>query len=67
MMPDMDGLTTFQKLQVNQLTKHIPVIFLTARGRKSDQRSFTQLGVRGIITKPFNPQKLAAQVAAALS
>ncbi|BAB77027.1 response regulator [Anabaena sp. FACHB-709] len=66
MMPDMDGLTTLQKLQANQITKHIPVILLTARGRTSDQRLFTQLGARGIISKPFNPQKLAAQVAAAL-
>ncbi|OYD91543.1 two-component system response regulator [Nostoc sp. 'Peltigera membranacea cyanobiont' 210A] len=67
MMPDMDGLTTFQKLQANQITKHIPVIFLTARGRNNDKSLFNNLGVRGIISKPFNPQKLAVQVAAALS
>ncbi|NDJ20501.1 response regulator [Nostoc sp. B(2019)] len=67
MMPDMDGLTTFQQLQANQTTKHIPVILLTARGRATEQRLFTQLGVRGIISKPFNPQKLAVQVAAALN
>ncbi|WP_414565337.1 MULTISPECIES: response regulator [unclassified Anabaena] len=67
MMPDMDGWTTFKKLQANQITKHIPVIFLTAKGRTSDQHLFTQTGVRGIISKPFNPQKLAAQVAAVLS
>ncbi|WP_193197191.1 response regulator [Nostoc sp. MG11] len=67
MMPDMDGLTTFQQLQANQTTKHIPVILLTARGRTTDQRLFTQLGVRGIISKPFNSQKLAVQVAAALN
>ena len=67
MMPDMDGLTTFQKLQANQITKHIPVIFLTAKGRTNDQRLFSDLGVKGIITKPFNPQKLAVQVAAALN
>ncbi|BAY24008.1 two-component response regulator [Calothrix sp. NIES-2100] len=66
MMPDMDGLTTFQKLQANQLTKDIPVILLTARGRTFDQRLFVQMGIRGIISKPFNPQKLAIQVAAAL-
>ncbi|MEH1807134.1 response regulator [Nostoc sp.] len=67
MMPDMDGLTTFQKLQANQITKHIPVIFLTARGRNNDKHLFNNLGVRGIISKPFNPQKLAVQVAAVLS
>ncbi|MBD2356476.1 response regulator [Tolypothrix sp. FACHB-123] len=66
MMPDMDGLTTFQKLQANQLTKDIPVILLTARGRTFDQRLFVKMGIRGIISKPFNPQKLALQVAAAL-
>ncbi|MBH8556098.1 response regulator [Nostocaceae cyanobacterium CENA357] len=66
MMPDMDGLKTFQKLQANQITKDIPVILLTARGRNTDQNLFAQLGVRGIINKPFNPQKLANQVAAAL-
>jgi len=67
MMPDMDGLTTFHKLQANPLTKHIPVILLTARGRTSEGRLFSQLGVKGIISKPFNPQKLAVQVAAALN
>jgi len=67
MMPDMDGLTTFQKLQANQITKHIPVILLTARGRSNNEPLFSNLGVKGIISKPFNPQKLAVQVAAALS
>ncbi|MEA5626773.1 response regulator [Nostoc sp. UHCC 0251] len=67
MMPDMDGLTTFQKLQANQTTKHIPVILLTARGRNNDKQIFNELSVKGIISKPFNPQKLADQVAAALS
>ncbi|BDI14410.1 response regulator [Nostoc cf. commune SO-36] len=67
MMPDMDGLTTFQKLQANQTTKHIPVILLTARGRSNNEHLFSNLGIKGIISKPFNPQKLAVQVAAALS
>ncbi|QFS50717.1 response regulator [Nostoc sphaeroides] len=67
MMPDMDGLTTFEKLQANQITKHIPVILLTARGRTNNERLFKDIDVKGIISKPFNPQKLAIQVAAALN
>lgn len=67
MMPDIDGLTTFQKLQANPATRHIPVILLTARGREADERLFASLGVKGVINKPFNPLKLADQVAAALS
>lgn len=66
MMPDMDGLTTFQKLQANPATRHIPVILLTARGRSADESLFASLGVKGVINKPFNPLKLADQVAAAL-
>jgi DNA-binding response OmpR family regulator len=42
------------------------VILLTARGRNTDQSLFAELGVKGVISKPFNSQKLAAQVAAAL-
>ena len=67
MMPDMDGITTFQKLQASPATKHIPVILLTARGRATDQGLFTGLSITGVINKPFNPLKLADQVAAALS
>lgn len=66
MMPDMDGLTTFQKLQANPATKHIPVILLTARGRYADQNQLAELGMSGVINKPFNPLKLADQVIEAL-
>lgn len=67
MMPDMDGLTTFRQLQNNAATKTIPVIVLTARGRFADQSLFTELGIKGVLNKPFNPLKLADQVAAALN
>ncbi|BAZ68631.1 response regulator receiver protein [Fischerella sp. NIES-4106] len=66
MMPDMDGLTTFKNLQENPITKQIPVIFLTAKGRVAETRHFIEWGVTGVISKPFNAQKLAAQVAAVL-
>ncbi|WP_017314137.1 response regulator [Mastigocladopsis repens] len=66
MMPDMDGPTTFQQLQANPTTQHIPVILLTARGRAADHHLFAGLGVTGVINKPFNPHKLADQVAATL-
>lgn len=63
MMPDMDGPTTFQKLQADPHTSHIPVFFLTAKVQPSEQRQFIGLGVRGVIAKPFDPLKLAAEVA----
>ncbi len=66
MMPDMDGLTTFEKLQENSVTKTIPVILLTAKIQAADRRRYAQLGIKAAIAKPFNPLELAPQVASAL-
>jgi len=63
MMPDLDGPATFRLLQSLGDTRHIPVIFLTAKVQPADLRKFTQLGVRGVIAKPFDPLKLAAEIA----
>ncbi|MEZ2236914.1 response regulator [Microcoleus sp.] len=63
MMPDMDGLTLFSLLQNNAATRMIPVIFLTAKVQALDLSEFADLGVAGVIAKPFDPLKLAQQVA----
>lgn len=63
MMPDMDGVTAFQQLQANTATRHIPVILLTAKVQATDQRRFAELGVAGMISKPFNPLNLINQIA----
>lgn len=63
MMPDQDGPTTFQQLQANSATQHIPVILLTAKALASDRRMFADLGVVSVIAKPFEPLFLASQVA----
>ncbi len=62
MMPDMDGPTTFGRLQAEPKTRAIPVILLTAKVSAADQRRFADLGVRGMIPKPFDPMTLAQQV-----
>lgn len=66
MMPDMDGLTTFQKLQENDQTQAIPVLLLTAKVQASDRQRYADLGIREAIAKPFNPLDLANQIAHAL-
>jgi CheY-like chemotaxis protein len=66
MMPAMDGPTTFLQLQQNPATAQIPVILLTAKVQGSDQRRFAELGVAGILFKPFDPLTLSAQVSATL-
>jgi CheY-like chemotaxis protein len=66
MMPNMDGITTFQKLQNNPATQLIPVIFLTAKIQSSDRNRYAQMGVNSAIAKPFNPLELAGQIATTL-
>ncbi|MCC5603650.1 response regulator [Nostoc favosum] len=66
MMPEMDGIATFEKLQANPLTKAIPVILLTAKIQASDRHRYTQMGMISAIAKPFNPLELATEVAVAL-
>ncbi len=63
MMPDLDGLTTFQKLQANSVTQDIPVILLTAKVQVADRLRFAELGLTAMIFKPFDPMTLADQVA----
>lgn len=63
MLPDMDGPTTFHKLQENPATQNIPVILLTAKVKAADQRRLSNLGVVAILSKPFDPIMLADQVA----
>ncbi len=66
MMPDVDGLTLFEELQKDSVTQTIPVILLTAKVQSTDFKQFAQLGVAGVIAKPFDPMTLAEQVATTL-
>ncbi|MBW3602911.1 MAG: response regulator [Actinobacteria bacterium] len=66
MMPEMDGPTTFARLQGNGATRHIPVILLTAKMQGSERRRFEQLGVASVQAKPFDPVRLADTVARTL-
>ncbi len=66
MMPDLDGLATFDRLQANPKTRSIPVILLTAKVQISDFQNYTDLGIRSTIAKPFSSLELARQIATIL-
>lgn len=67
MMPDKDGPSTLRELQRSEETRLIPVIFLTAKVQGADRRKFLELGVQGIIAKPFDPLTLGKQIREALA
>jgi CheY-like chemotaxis protein len=62
MMPGLDGPQTLQLLRTDPETADIPVIFLTAKVQTSERRLLHDLGVQGLISKPFDPMTLADQV-----
>lgn len=60
MMPGMDGITAYKKLK--ELVPEIPVIFMTAKAQSHELASYMELGITGVISKPFDPLKLPDSV-----
>lgn len=63
MMPGMDGPATVRALREEPATRDIPVILLTAKVQAADRRRFEDLPVSGVLSKPFDPMELSAQMA----
>jgi two-component system KDP operon response regulator KdpE len=63
MMPGMDGFETLRRIRT---TSQLPIIMLTARAGDADKLRGLQGGADDYISKPFNPDELAARVAAVL-
>jgi CheY-like chemotaxis protein len=59
MMPDMDGLATFNALRHEQSLSNIPVAFFTAKASMEERQQFDRMGVTGVISKPFEPLALS--------
>jgi len=66
MMPDMDGLTTFRHMQGEEAIRHVPVILVTAKVQVGERQVWDGLAISGVISKPFDPMTLAAEVGAML-
>lgn len=62
MMPEMDGPTTLKNLKMNEKTKNIPVIFITAKAQAHEIEVFNEADVIGVITKPFDPLTLCSSI-----
>jgi PleD family two-component response regulator len=61
-MPDMDGYTVCRKLKALEITKNIPIIFITAVSEAMDEAKSFRLGAVDYITKPFSPLTVKARV-----
>jgi DNA-binding response OmpR family regulator len=61
MMPGLDGPATFAAIR-REIANDLPIAFATARTQVSDVARLMALGAVGVIAKPFNPLRLAADV-----
>jgi len=62
MMPEMDGYDVCKVMKVSLSTKHIPIIFLTAKTKTDDIVQGFDLGCVDYVTKPFIGIELLARV-----
>jgi DNA-binding NarL/FixJ family response regulator len=65
-MPGMDGYQLVRNLRSNARTRLVPIIFLTAKDETADRIQGFRSGVDAYLTKPFEPEELAAIVHAIL-
>ena len=67
MMPGFDGFSTLMLLKENELTKDIPIIMLTAVGKKEKILSAFRDGAADYLLKPFKPDALLAKIKSVLT
>ncbi len=61
-MPGMDGYEVCRRLKQDSETRHIPVIFITARDMKEDVVAGFEIGGVDYITKPFKEEEVLVRV-----
>jgi putative two-component system response regulator len=62
MMPGMDGYEVCRQLKAHEVTRDVPVIFLTALGQPEDEARGFEMGAADFIAKPISPPVVRARV-----
>jgi len=62
MMPEEDGPTVLRKIRALPGGEDIPVIFITAKVQRHEVDDLMDLGVAGIVSKPFDVKSLSSEV-----
>lgn len=66
-MPRMSGYQACELIKNSVELRHIPVVFLSAKGQESEIRTGLDAGADDYILKPFSPDQLTGKVAEILS
>jgi two-component system phosphate regulon response regulator PhoB len=66
MLPGQSGLAVARHWRLQERTRALPVIMLTAKAGEADKISGLDAGADDYLTKPFSPQELMARIRAVL-
>jgi len=58
MMPGIDGYELCRRVRASELTSHVPIIVVTAKGTGEDRLEGIKAGADAFLQKPFNAQVL---------
>jgi len=62
MMPGLSGAETLEALRKFDHIRNTPAIFMTAKAQPQEVKAHLELGAIAVITKPFDPMKLGAEI-----
>ncbi len=66
MLPRMSGLEVCKLLKTDAVTRHIPIIMLTAKAEEVDRIVGLEFGADDYVTKPFSPREMLLRINAIL-
>lgn len=61
-MPRMTGYEACRRMREIDVTREVPIIFLSAKGQESEIKAGMEAGATQYILKPFVPEVLAGQI-----
>ena len=62
MMPELSGIQLCRIARADPTMKHIPIIFLSARGEVEDRIKGLEAGAEDYVSKPFNTNELLLRI-----
>ncbi len=66
-MPKMTGYEACRQMKQHEEIRHVPVVFLSAKGQDEEVQTGMEAGAVAYILKPFAPEELTRRIAEILS
>ena len=62
MLPGLDGFSILRRIRDHSSTQSLPVVVLSAKGQREDQKTAIESGADQFITKPFSNEAIVTAV-----